>query len=141
MNTLLNTFPVAGFFFYTKEKGDKESLADPPEKQNSKNVTLPLTLAQMKRLQITCKMRCESRVDMLPPPPPTPEKTPRTPILCLCKHTLKIMYIMWVFVLPLNGGPRSDPHSCPSHLCSSGPVALLRMCQRCVIEREREKER
>lgn len=81
------------------------------EEERNKNFTLPL--AQTKRLQITCRWDVRVVLSCFLPP--------RTPKLCLCKHTLKVMYII-CFVLHLNWD--SKPLQLSSLLCSSGPIAL-----------------
>lgn len=92
----------------------------------------------MKQLQITC--RWDVRVVWTCPPHPPP---PRTPMLCLCKHTLKIMYTMWFWVASeRHRRPSNCPPSCAAVCtwCSALNVCVC-VCFYHVRETERDKDR
>lgn len=71
-----------------------------------------------------------------PPLPPPSPPLPRTPMPCLCKHTLNIMYIMLVFLLPLSG----TVGLVSSLLCSSGSITYSACVCVCVFTCDRPIE-
>lgn len=119
LNSRLKIFPAAGF-----EQGKRVTVQK--NKIIKKNFTLPLTLAQMKRPQITCTVD-EMWVVLTCSPP-------RTPILCLCKHTLKIMYRMWVCV----ASERDSQPNCPPSCAAAVDPLLYSECV-CVFICKRER--